>query len=174
LMLPQQNVFFCDTYINMDPDAAQIAEMTLHAAEAVRRFGVLPRIALLSHSSFGTSNAASARKMREALALIRKADPGLEIDGEMHSDAALSKPLLDQVLPETRLTESANLLIMPNLDAANITYNALKIVAGQGVTVGPILLGAARPVHILTPTSTVRRVVNMTTLTAVNAASHRA
>jgi malate dehydrogenase (oxaloacetate-decarboxylating)(NADP+) len=174
LMLPQQNVFFCDTYINMDPDAAQIAEMTLHAAEAVRRFGVLPRIALLSHSSFGTSNAASARKMREALALIRKADPGLEIDGEMHSDAALSKPLLDQVLPETRLTESANLLIMPNLDAANITYNALKIVAGQGVTIGPILLGAARPVHILTPTSTVRRVVNMTTLTAVNAASHRA
>jgi malate dehydrogenase (oxaloacetate-decarboxylating)(NADP+) len=174
LMLSQQNVFFCDTYINMDPDAAQIAEMTLHAAEGVRRFGVLPRVALLSHSSFGTSEAASARKMREALELIRKADPGLEVDGEMHADAALSKPLLDQVLPEARLTESANLLIMPNLDAANITYNALKMVAGQGVTVGPILLGAARPVHILTPTSTVRRVVNMTALTAVDAASQRA
>jgi malate dehydrogenase (oxaloacetate-decarboxylating)(NADP+) len=174
LMLPQQNVFFCDTYINTDPDAEQIAEMTLHAAEGVRRFGVLPRVALLSHSSFGTSDAASARKMREALALIRKAEPGLEVDGEMHSDAALSKPLLDQVLPETRLTESANLLIMPDLDAANITYNALKIVAGQGVTIGPILLGAARPVHILTPTSTVRRVVNMTALTAVDAASQRA
>jgi malate dehydrogenase (oxaloacetate-decarboxylating)(NADP+) len=174
LMLPQQNVFFCDTYINMDPDAAQIAEMTLHAAEGVRRFGVLPRVALLSHSSFGTSDAASARRMREALELIRKADPGLEVEGEMHADAALSKPLLDQVLPEARLTESANLLIMPNLDAANITYNALKIVAGQGVTIGPILLGAARPVHILTPTSTVRRVVNMTALTAVDAASERA
>ena len=171
LMLPQQNVFFCDTYINYDPTADQIAEMTLLATETVRRFGVTPRVALLSHSNFGASQAPAALKMRAALALIKKLDPSLEIDGEMHADAALSKPLLDHVRPSSALTDSANLLIMPNLDAANITYNALKIVAGHGVTVGPILLGAARPVHILTPTSTVRCIVNMTALTAVDAAN---
>ena len=174
LMLPQQNVFFCDTYINHDPDAEQIVDMTQLACAAVRRFGVKPRVALLSYSSFGSSDAPSAIKMRAALALIRKLDPSLEIDGEMHADAALSKPLLDQIRPNSPLTDSANLLIMPNIDAANITFNALKIVAGHGVTVGPVLLGAARPVHILTPTSTVRRIVNMTAFTAVDAASAKA
>jgi malate dehydrogenase (oxaloacetate-decarboxylating)(NADP+) len=169
LMLPQNTVFVCDTYINPDPDARQLAEMTLLAAAELRRFGLPPRIAMLSHSNFGSSNAPSAVKMREALALVRDADPGLEIDGEMHADAALAKPILDKIRPGSQLTTSANLLIMPNLDAANITFNALKIVAGQGVTVGPILLGAALPAHILTPTSTVRRIVNMTALTAVAA-----
>jgi malate dehydrogenase (oxaloacetate-decarboxylating)(NADP+) len=171
LMLPNQTVFICDTYINPEPTSAQLADMTLLAAEAVRRFGLEPRIALLSHSSFGSADTPSARKMREALSLIRTRAPDLEVDGEMHADAALSKRLLDQAMPESRLTGAANLLIMPNLDAANITFNALKIVAGAGVTVGPILLGAAKPVHILTPTSTVRRLVNMTALAAVDAAS---
>ena len=171
LMLPNQTVFICDTYINPEPTSAQLADMTLLAAEAVRRFGLEPRIALLSHSSFGSADTPSARKMREALSLIRTRAPDLEVDGEMHADLALSKRLLDQAMPESRLTGAANLLIMPNLDAANITFNALKIVAGAGVTVGPILLGAAKPVHILTPTSTVRRLVNMTALAAVDAAS---
>jgi malate dehydrogenase (oxaloacetate-decarboxylating)(NADP+) len=127
-------------------------------------------VALASHSSFGSRKTASAAKMRETFALITARDPDLEIDGEMHGDAALSKRILDRVFPGSRLTAEANLLIMPNLDAANITFNVLKIVAGEGVTVGPILLGAAKPVHILTRTSTVRRIVNMTALTAVDAA----
>ena len=169
LMLPQNTVFVCDTYINLDPDTEQLCEMTLLAAAEVRRFGLPPRVALLSHSSFGTSDAPSARKMRAALALIRERAPTLEIDGEMHADAALSKGFLDRVMPEARLTGEANLLVMPNLDAANITFNALKVVGGQGLTIGSILLGTARPVHILTPTSTVRRIVNMTALTAVDA-----
>jgi malate dehydrogenase (oxaloacetate-decarboxylating)(NADP+) len=169
LMLPQNTVFVCDTYINLDPDAEQLCEMTLLAAAEVRRFGLPPRVALLSHSSFGTSDAPSARKMRAALALIRERAPTLEIDGEMHADAALSKGYLDRAMPEARLTSEANLLVMPNLDAANITFNALKVVGGQGLTIGPILLGAARPVHILTPMTTVRRIVNMTALTAVDA-----
>ena len=173
LMLPQQTVFICDTYINADPSAAQLADIALLGAEEVRRFGLEPRLALLSHSSFGSADTPTARKMRTALALIRERAPELEAEGEMHADAALSKRVLDQVFPDARLTAEANLLVMPNLDAANITFNALKIVAGQGVTVGPILLGAAKPVHILTPTSTVRRLVNMTALTAVDAASLR-
>ena len=173
LMLPQQTVFICDTYINQDPTAAQLADIALLAAEEIRRFGLEPRLAFLSHSSFGSSDSGSARKMREALALFQARAPDLEAEGEMHADAALSKRVLDQALPDSRLTAEANLLVMPNLDAANITFNALKIVAGQGVTVGPILLGAAHPVHILTPTSTVRRLVNMTALTAVAAAGDR-
>ena len=173
LMLPQQTVFVCDTYINPDPTAVQLADIGLLAAEEVRRFGLEPRLALLSHSSFGSADTPTARKMREALRLIQERAPGLEADGEMHADAALSKRVLDQVFPGSRLTAEANLLVMPNLDAANITFNALKIVAGQGVTVGPILLGAAKPVHILTPTSTVRRLVNMTALAAVGAAGLR-
>jgi malate dehydrogenase (oxaloacetate-decarboxylating)(NADP+) len=170
LMLPKQTVFVCDTYINPEPTAAQLADMTMLAAEEVRRFGLEPRVALLSHSSFGSADTASARKMRAALALIQERAPELEVEGEMHADAALSKRILDRAMPDSRLTAEANLLIMPNLDAANITFNALKIVAGEGVTVGPILLGAAKPVHILTPTSTVRRLVNMTALAAVSAA----
>jgi malate dehydrogenase (oxaloacetate-decarboxylating)(NADP+) len=173
LMLPGQTVFICDTYINPEPTAAQLTDMTMLAAEAVRRFGLEPRVALLSHSSFGSADTPSARKMREALALIRERAPELEVEGEMHADAALSKRLLDRAMPDSGLGAEANLLIMPNIDAANITFNALKIVAGAGVTVGPILLGAAKPIHILTPTSTVRRLVNMTALTAVDAASLR-
>ena len=173
LMLPQQTVFVCDTYINPDPTAEQLADIALLAAEEVRRFGLEPRLAFLSHSSFGSADTPTARKMRDALALVRERAPQLEAEGEMHADAALSKRVLDQVFPDSGLTAEANLLLMPNLDAANITFNALKIVAGQGVTVGPILLGAAKPVHILTPTSTVRRLVNMTALAAVGATGLR-
>ncbi len=169
LMLPGHTLFICDTSINADPTAEQIAEITLLAAKEVRRFGLTPRVALLSHSNFGSADTPSAIKMRHALGFIQGMAPDLEVDGEMHADAALSKPTLDRVMPDSNLTEEANLLIMPNLDAANITFNALKAVAGQGITVGPILLGAAQPVHILTPTSTVRRIVNMTALTAVDA-----
>ena len=169
VMLPNQTVFIADTYINENPTAEQIAEIALLAADEVRRFGVTPRVALLSHSSFGSAQTASAVKMREALGLIQDRAPDLEVEGEMHGDAALNKGILDRVFPDSRLSEAANLLVMPNLDAANITFNVLKTVAGQGVTVGPILLGAKRPVHILTPTSTVRRITNMTALTSVEA-----
>jgi malate dehydrogenase (oxaloacetate-decarboxylating)(NADP+) len=170
VMLPNQTVFITDTYINENPTAEQIAEIALLAADEVRRFGVTPRVALLSHSSFGSAQTASAVKMREALELVQSQAPDLEVEGEMHGDAALNKGILDRVFPGSRLTEAANLLVMPNLDAANITFNVLKAVAGQGITVGPILLGAKRPVHILTPTSTVRRITNMTALTSVDAA----
>jgi malate dehydrogenase (oxaloacetate-decarboxylating)(NADP+) len=170
LMLPGHTLFICDTAINPDPTAEQIAEITLLAAQEVRRFGLTPRAALLSHSNFGSADTPSAIKMRQALGLIQRMAPDLEVDGEMHADAALSRHTLDRIMPDSTLTGEANLLIMPNLDAANITFNALKAVAGQGVTVGPILLGAAQPVHILTPTSTVRRIVNMTALTAVDSA----
>src|SRR4051812_3618897 len=173
LQLPRHTIFVCDTYINHDPTAEQVAEMTRLAAAEVRRFGLTPRAALLSHSGFGSDDSPSAAKMRQALELLGRIEPELEAEGEMHADAALSKPLLDRVFPGSRLTAEANLLVLPNLDAANITYNALKIVAGEGITVGPILLGAARPAHILTPTSTVRRIVNMTALTALDAAAHR-
>jgi malate dehydrogenase (oxaloacetate-decarboxylating)(NADP+) len=169
LMLPGHTLFICDTAINADPTAEQIAEITLLAAKEVRRFGLTPRVALLSHSNFGSADTPSAIKMRHALGFIQGMAPDLEVDGEMHADAALSKSTLERVMPDSNLSEEANLLIMPNLDAANITFNALKAVAGQGITVGPILLGAAQPVHILTPTSSVRRIVNMTALTAVDA-----
>ena len=173
LQLPRHTVFICDTYVNPDPTAEQLAEATLLAAAEVRRFGLTPRVALLSHSSFGSDDSPSAAKLRAALGLIERADPALEVEGEMHADAALSKPLLDRVLPDSRLGGEANLLMMPSLDAANITYNALKIVAGEGITVGPILLGAAKPAHVLTPTSTVRRLVNMTALTVLGAETSR-
>ncbi|HTV89626.1 MAG TPA: NADP-dependent malic enzyme [Stellaceae bacterium] len=169
LMLPRQTVFICDTYVNVDPDADAIAEMAVLAAAEVRRFGLVPRLALLSHSSFGSAETPSARKMRAARALIRTRAPDLEVEGEMQGDAALSKRVLDRVHPGAALGAEANLLIMPNLDAANIAFNCLMTAAGEGVTVGPILLGAKRPAHILTPTSTVRRLVNMTALTAVEA-----
>jgi len=136
----------------------------------VRRFGVTPRVALLSHSSFGSARTASAAKMRQALGLIQARAPDLEAEGEMQGDAALNKGILDAVFPGSNLSGEANLLVMPNLDAANITFNVLKAVAGQGITVGPILLGAAKPVHILEPTSTVRRITNMTALTVVETA----
>ncbi len=169
LMLPRQTVFVCDTYVNYDPTAEQIAEMTILAAEEIRRFGITPKVALLSHSSFGTYDTPSALKMRHATRLLWERAPELEVEGEMHGDAALSEEIRLAVFPHARLKGTANLLVMPTLDAANIAFNLLKQAAGDGVTIGPILLGAAKPVQILTPTATVRRLVNMTALTVVEA-----
>jgi malate dehydrogenase (oxaloacetate-decarboxylating)(NADP+) len=171
LILPGRQLFICDTHVNLDPSAEQIAEIALLAAEAVRRFGIVPRVALLSHSSFGSSDAPTAVKMRNALALVQAIDPNLAVEGEMRGDAALSKDILDREFPDSGLHGEANLLVMPNVDAANISYNLLRMAAGGGITVGGILLGAALPVHILTPSATVRRIVNMTALAAVDAAS---
>jgi malate dehydrogenase (oxaloacetate-decarboxylating)(NADP+) len=173
VMLPKHTVFITDTYVNLDPSAEQIAEMTLLAAEEIRRFGITPKAALLSHSSFGTSDAPSAAKMRYALALINRLDPDLEVEGEMHGDAALSGIVRQQTFPESRLKGDANLLIMPTLDAANISFNLLKTASGSGITIGPMLLGAAKPVHIVTPTATVRRLINMTALAVVDAQAVR-
>jgi malate dehydrogenase (oxaloacetate-decarboxylating)(NADP+) len=164
-----RTVFIADTYVNADPTAEQIAEITLLAAEEVRRFGITPKAALVSHSNFGSSTHPQAKKMQAALALIDAMDPDLEVDGEMHGDAALSDEVRRGVLPSSRLKGDANLLIMPTIDAANISFNLLKIAAGGGLTLGPILLGVAKPVHILTPSATVRRLVNMTALTVVDA-----
>jgi malate dehydrogenase (oxaloacetate-decarboxylating)(NADP+) len=174
LMLPGRQLFICDTHVNADPSAEQIAEIALLAAEEVRRFGITPSVALLSHSSFGSSDAPAATKMREALALIQARDPKLAVEGEMRGDAALSKDILEREFPDSGLTVEANVLVMPNVDAANISYNLLRIAAGGGITVGGILLGAARPVHILTASATVRRIVNMTALAVVDAAAQRA
>jgi malate dehydrogenase (oxaloacetate-decarboxylating)(NADP+) len=168
LMLPKRMVFICDTYVTPDPDAEHIAEMTILAAEEVRRFGMAPKVALLSASNFGSVALDSAEKMRRALALLRERAPELEVEGEMHGDAALSEEIRLKVFPNSRLRGEANLLIMPTLEAANIAFNLLKTAAGDGVTIGPILLGAARTVHILTPSATVRRIVNMTALTVVD------
>jgi malate dehydrogenase (oxaloacetate-decarboxylating)(NADP+) len=170
LIIGGRQLFICDTYVNRDPTSAQLAELTLLAAEEVRRFGVTPSVALLSHSSFGSIESPSAQKMRDALALIQGMAPDLAVEGEMHGDAALSKRILDRVFPDSSLTGEANLLIMPNLDAGNIAYNLLRVGAGGGVTVGPILLGAAKPAHILTQTATVRGILNMTALAVVDAA----
>ncbi len=171
LMLPKRTLFITDTYVNENPTVEQLAEITIMAAKEVRRFGLLPKAALLSHSNFGTDDCPSARKMSEARALIWKLAPDLEVDGEMHGDAALSEEIRRRAYPDSRLKGEANLLIMPNLDAANVSFNLLKATGGEGVTIGPILLGAAKPVHILTPTATVRRLVNMTALSAVEAAA---
>ncbi|MFA7279753.1 MAG: NADP-dependent malic enzyme [Sterolibacterium sp.] len=170
LVLPSRTLFICDTHVNYDPTAAQIVEMTLLAAEEVKSFGVAPKIALLSHSSFGNEDNPTAVKMREAMAILQNTAPHLEVEGEMHGDAALSEDIRRQVFPNSQLKGQANLLIMPTLDAANIAFNLLKTAAGDGLTVGPLLLGAARPVHILTPTATVRRIVNVTALLSVEAA----
>jgi len=156
-------------HVNRDPDAKQIAEMTLLAAQDVQRLGAILSVAMVSHSSYGTSEAPSAQKMRDALALVRESDPELMIDGEMRADAALSRAVRAVDCPDSVLTSDANLLIMPNVDAASITYNALRVTAGGGVTVGGILLGAAQPVHILTPSSTVRRIVNMAPVSVAEA-----
>ncbi len=173
LLLPNRTVFICDTYVNYDPTAEQVAEMTLLAAEEIRRFGITPKVALLSHSSFGAATTPTAVKMRRALELIEKLAPNLEIEGEMQGDAALSHEIRERVFPNARLKGEANLLVMPTLDAANIAFNLLKTAAGDGITVGPILLGVARPVQILTPSATVRRIVNMTALTVVDAGAQR-
>jgi len=174
VMLPGRTVFIADTYVNPDPTAEQLTEITLLAAEEMRRFGITPKVALLSHSSFGTSDHPSAKKMQRALALITARDPELEIDGEMHGDAALSESVRKAVMPNSRLKGEANLLIMPTLDAANIAFNLLKAAGGGGVTLGPILLGVAKPAHILTQSATVRRIVNMTALTVVDGSVQRA
>jgi len=174
LILPDRQLFFCDTHVNRDPNAEQIAELTLLAAHQVRRFGLIPSVALVSHSNFGGSDAPSAEKMRRALELITERAPELEVEGEMRADSALSSAIRSNEFPDSRLKSDANLLIMPNVDAANITYNALRIAAGGGVTVGGILLGAARPVHIMTTSSTVRRIVDMTAVAAADASAERA
>ncbi len=168
LMLPGRSLFICDTHVNQDPSAQEIAEITLMAAEQVRRFGVQPKVALLSHSNFGSSPSESARKMSRAASLIDAMSAGeLEVDGEMHGDGALSEEFRRAANPNTLLKGEANLLVMPNIDAANISYNLLKMTSGEGVTIGPILLGVARPVHILTTTATVRRLINMAALAVV-------
>jgi malate dehydrogenase (oxaloacetate-decarboxylating)(NADP+) len=173
LMLPNRQVTIVDTHVNADPSAAQIAEMTLLAAEELQRFGIKPKAALLSHSNFGTSDHPSALKMREALEILRKIAPNLEVDGEMHGDAALDPKYRKSFMPNSKLTDEANLLVMPGIDAANISYNLLKTAAGNNIAIGPVLLGASAPVHILTASATVRRIVNMTAWAVIDANSER-
>jgi malate dehydrogenase (oxaloacetate-decarboxylating)(NADP+) len=169
LVLQDRQMVLVDTHVNENPTAEQIAEITIMAADEMKRFGLHPRAALLSHSNFGSSNSESAVKMRNALAIIRERAPDLEVDGEMHGDTALDAHLLKSTMPDTVLKGDANLLVMPNIDAANIAYNLLKVTAGGGIAIGPVLLGCARAVHILTPSATVRRIVNMTALAVVDA-----
>jgi malate dehydrogenase (oxaloacetate-decarboxylating)(NADP+) len=173
LILPDRQLVLVDTHVNENPSAEQLAEITILAAEEMRRFGLYPRAALLSHSSFGSSNTESAKKMRAALAIIQRDAPDLEVDGEMHGDAALDSKLRSKMMPDSPLKGDANLLVMPNMDSANIAYNLLKTAAGNGVAIGPILLGCAKAVHILTPSATVRRIVNMTALCVVDAIAER-
>lgn len=173
LVLPDRQLVIVDTHVNENPSAEQIAEITLLAAEEMRRFGIKPRAALLSHSNFGSSNSESAQKMRAALAIIQAQAPELEIDGEMHGDTALDTDFRKTLMPSTTLLGDANLLVMPNIDAANIAYNLLKTTAGNNVAIGPILLGCNKAVHILTPSATVRRIVNMTALCVVDAMAQR-
>ncbi|RPH66585.1 MAG: NADP-dependent malic enzyme [Burkholderiales bacterium] len=169
LMLDKHTLFIADTFVNADPSAEQLAGIALMAAAEVRRFGLPPKVAFLSHSMFGSSRLPSARKMRAALEAFRKLAPDIEADGEMPGDAALSEEIRSRYMMESTLNGTANVLVLPNLDAANILFNVLKMTGGQGVTVGPILLGAARPAHILTPSATVRRVLNMTALAVAHA-----
>ncbi|MFO0107041.1 MAG: NADP-dependent malic enzyme [Burkholderiales bacterium] len=173
LMLPGRQVFMVDTHVNYDPSAEQLAEYTVMAAEEMRRFGIQPKAALLSHSNFGSSNQPSAVKMRDVLELLRDKAPWLEVDGEMHGDVALDAAARHAIMPNSTLVGNANLLVLPNIDAANIAYNLLKTSAGGNIAVGPVLLGAAKPVHILTPSTTVRRIVNMTALTVADANAAR-
>jgi malate dehydrogenase (oxaloacetate-decarboxylating)(NADP+) len=172
LMLPERTVTLVDTHVNLDPTAQQIAEITILAAEELRRFGIVPKVALLSHSNFGTSDAPSAVKMRTARDLVRQQAPQIEVDGEMHGDSALD-PALRRSMRSSTLSGEANLLVLPNIDAANISYNLLKTAAGNNVTIGPVLLGAARPVHVLTASATVRRLVNMTAWTVLDCTEPR-
>jgi malate dehydrogenase (oxaloacetate-decarboxylating)(NADP+) len=173
LVLPGRQVFLVDTHVNYDPSAQQLAEITVMAAEEMVRFGVKPKAALLSHSNFGQSNQPSAVKMREVLGLLREQAPWLEVDGEMHGDLALDGHAREQLMPHSTLAGDANLLVLPNIDAANISYNLLKVAAGGNIAIGPVLLGAAKPVHILTASTTVRRIVNMSALTVADANAAR-
>jgi malate dehydrogenase (oxaloacetate-decarboxylating)(NADP+) len=169
LMLPGRQVFLVDTHINYDPTAVQLAEITKMAARKMLRFGITPKVALLSHSNFGSSNQPSAIKMRETLAILQTNAPWLEVDGEMHGDVALDADARQTIMPRSTLKGDANLLVCPNIDAANIAYNLLKTASGGGIAIGPMLLGVAKPVHILTASATVRRIVNMTALTVAEA-----
>ncbi len=173
LLLPKRTIAITDAYVNEDPSAEEVAEIARMAADELRRFGIEPRVALLSHSNFGNSRSASARKMRAASDMLRATNPGLECDGEMHGDAALSPEIRAKVNPDSTLVGEANLLVMPNIDAANISFNLMKIANGDGVSVGPMLLGARLPVHILTPSATVRRLVNITAVAVVDGAELR-
>ena len=173
LMLPGRQVFLVDTHVNYDPSAEQLCEITTMAAEEMMRFGIKPKAALLSHSNFGSSDQPSALKMRRALQLLRERAPWLEVDGEMHGDIALDPKARQTVMPHSTLSGEANLLVLPNIDAANISYNLLKTAAGGNIAIGPVLLGAAKPVHILTASTTVRRIVNMTALTIADANASR-
>ena len=169
LMLPGRQVFLVDTHVNYDPSAEELCEITVMAAEEMMRFGIKPKVALLSHSNFGSSNQPSAIKMRQTFQLLRQQAPWLEVDGEMHGDVALDAESRLRLMPNTLLQGEANLLVLPNIDAANISYNLLKTASGGGIAIGPVLLGAAKPVHVLTPSTTVRRIVNMTALTVADA-----
>ena len=170
LVLPNRQVFIVDTHINYDPTAEQLAEITKLAAIELRSLGIVPKVALLSHSNFGSAQTPSAEKMRKVLEILKVIAPDVEVDGEMHGDCALDPTMRASIMPDSTLKGEANLLVMPNIDAANIAYNLLKTSAGNGIAIGPILLGAAKPVHILTPSATVRRIVNVTTLAVVEAA----
>jgi malate dehydrogenase (oxaloacetate-decarboxylating)(NADP+) len=173
VMVPGRLIALADTHVNVDPSAEQIAEMTMMAAEQLRRLGISPRAALVSHSNFGTSNAACALKMREALELVRAGKPDFQVDGEMHADSAVDAAIRHAQMPFSTLSGDANLLVCPSIDAANIAYNLLKTIAGNNVAIGPILLGCARPVHVLTPSATVRRIVNMSALVVLEVQSRR-
>jgi malate dehydrogenase (oxaloacetate-decarboxylating)(NADP+) len=169
LMLPDRQVFLVDTHVNYDPTAEELAEITVMAAQKIKRFGITPKAALLSHSNFGSSNQPSALKMRQTLAILRETAPWLEVDGEMHGDLALDAEARKASMPNSTLQGNANLLVLPNIDAANIAYNLLKTAAGGNIAIGPMLLGAAKPAHVLTASATVRRIVNMTALTVMEA-----
>ena len=173
LMLPGRQVFLVDTHVNYDPSAQELAEITIMAAQEMQRFGFKPKAALLSHSNFGSSNEPSAIKMRDTLAILQTKAPWLEVDGEMHGDLALDGEARMALMPRSSLMGDANLLVLPNIDAANIAYNLLKTAAGGNIAIGPVLLGAAKPVHVLTASTTVRRIVNMTALTVADANAHR-
>ncbi|HEY9549150.1 MAG TPA: phosphate acyltransferase, partial [Kiloniellaceae bacterium] len=168
VILPTGSFFIVDTYVTPDPTAEEVAEMTILAARHVSRFGLVPKVALLSHSSFGSSNSPSAQKMRKALAILHRRSPDLEVEGEMHADAALNEAIRENIFPNSKLKGTANLLVMPTLDAANISFNLVKVL-GEGLSVGPILLGVAAPAHILTPSVTARGIVNMSAVAVVDA-----
>jgi malate dehydrogenase (oxaloacetate-decarboxylating)(NADP+) len=173
LILPGRQVFIVDTHVNLDPSADELCEITGLAADQLAAFGLVPKIALLSHSNFGSSDAPSAQKMRDTLRLLHSHRPDLEVEGEMHGDCALDEAARRAILPDNTLRGSANLLVCPSLDSSSIAYNLLKSAAGHNVAVGPILLGCAAPAHILTPAATVRRIVNMTAVTVVEANQQR-
>jgi malate dehydrogenase (oxaloacetate-decarboxylating)(NADP+) len=171
LMLPQHTLFVTDTFVNEEPSAEELADIALTAAAEMQRIGIPPRVAFLSHSVFGSSQRASAKRMRAARDLFVQRAPHIPCDGEMQGDAALSETVRHSYLPDSTLSGSANLLVLPNLDAANILFNVLKMTGGHGITIGPVLLGAAKAAHVLTPSATVRRVVNMTALAVADVAA---